>query len=212
MTFGTAQNRLFPAYVAAASLAGFGLVLLLIRVDGVQVVRALPPRPGRVPLVVYLLAVAGAPGLAWLPGVVSTAVSGDVAQAVGPCTSVVTDVLGLGLVLPVAALGAVQLVRRRPTGRLLALVVLVLNVCTGLVLIGQGMAQLIAGVPLTSAEIVWKMWTSAALTLVAGALLARMTGGASAAAGQWSLPAERRSKAMRRAQSRSAARSPRRCR
>ena len=39
---------------------------------------------------------------------------------------------------------------------------------------GQGVAQLVSGVPMTPAEIVAKMLTFAVLTLVAGGLLARL--------------------------------------
>jgi hypothetical protein len=174
MTFGTAQNRLFPVYVAAASLAGFALVNLLARMDVVQVARALPLRPGRLALATYLLAVGAALALAWLPRFVSTAVTGDIGPAVGPYTAMVTDALDLGLVLPVAVIGAVQLLRHRPAGRLLAVVMLVVNVCIGTVLIGQGAAQLAGGVPLTPPEIAAKMVTFALLTLVAGGMLSWM--------------------------------------
>ena len=51
---------------------------------------------------------------------------------------------------------------------------LVVNVCVGTLLIGQGIAQLVSGVPLTPAQIVAKMLSFAVLTLVAGGLLARM--------------------------------------
>jgi membrane protein implicated in regulation of membrane protease activity len=59
-------------------------------------------------------------------------------------------------------------------GSVLALIMLVLNVCVGVVLMAQGVAQLLSGVPLTVGEIITKMLTFAALTLVAGGLLARM--------------------------------------
>ena len=51
---------------------------------------------------------------------------------------------------------------------------LVMDVCIGMVLIAQGIAQLVSAVPLTAGEIITKMLTFAALTLVAGGLLARM--------------------------------------
>ena len=92
----------------------------------------------------------------------------------GPYTSAATEALDLGLVVPVAVIAAVQLLRQRPLGSVLALIMLVINVCIGVVLIAQGIAQLVSGVPLTAGEIITKMLTFAALTLVAGGLLARM--------------------------------------
>jgi hypothetical protein len=80
-------------------------------------------------------------------------------------------------------IAAVQLRRQRPLGGVLALVMLVINVCIGVLLVAQGVAQLVSGVPLTTGEIVTKMLTFAALTLVAGGLLVRMArAGASNAA------------------------------
>jgi hypothetical protein len=173
LVFGIAQNRLFPLYVAAASLAGFALVLVTSRLNVNEVAAALPAQPGRKILAAYLIAVAAALTLAWLPGMIITAVTGDMANAVGPYTSTATEALDLGLVVPVAVIAAVQLLRQRPLGSVLALIMLVVNVCIGAVLMAQGAAQLVSGVPLTASEIVTKMVTFAALTLVAGGLLAR---------------------------------------
>ena len=54
---------------------------------------------------------------------------------------------------------------------------LVINVCIGVVLMAQGVAQMVSGVPLAAAEIVTKMLTFAALTLAVGVLLAWMLRG-----------------------------------
>jgi hypothetical protein len=112
--------------------------------------------------------------LAWLPDLLLTTVTGDIGQAVGQYTSSATHALDLGLVVPVAVLSAVKLLRHRSSGRVLTLMMLVLNICVGSVLIGQGVAQLVSGVPLTPGEIVAKMLTFAFLTVFAGGLLARM--------------------------------------
>jgi hypothetical protein len=172
--FGIAQNRLFPLYVGAASLAGFALVLVTSRLSADQVAAALPAHPARRVLAAYLIAVAAALTLAWLPGMITTAVTGNIADAVGPYTSAATEALDLGLVVPVVVIAAVQLLRQRRWGSVLVLIILVINICIGVVLMGQSIAQLVAGVPLTAGEIVTKMLTFAALTLVAGGLLARM--------------------------------------
>jgi hypothetical protein len=156
MTFATAENRLFPAYVAAASLAGFALVVVARRIDPIRVATALPDHPGRGALATYLLAVAAALTLAWLPGLAVTAITGDIAAKVGPYTSSVTDALDLGLVVPVAVIAAVQLLRGRPEGSVLTLIMLVVNVCIGILLVAQGVTQLASGVPTTIGEIIAK--------------------------------------------------------
>jgi hypothetical protein len=178
MTFATAENRLFPVYVAAASLAGFALVVVARRIDPIRVATALPDHPGRGALATYLLAVAAALTLAWLPGLAMTAITGDIAAKVGPYTSSVTDALDLGLVVPVAVIATVQLLRGRPEGSVLTLIMLVVNVCIGILLMAQGVTQLASGVPMTIGEIIAKMLTFAVLTLVAGGLLIRMASAA----------------------------------
>lgn len=174
MTFATAQNRLFPVYVAVFSTTLFGL-LTASRAHDVRAVAAVfPDRPGRRPLAVYLGAVALALTMAWLPDLLATAVSGDVAEAVGPYTSSVTHALDLAVVVPVAVVAAVLLLRREPLGAYLTVVMLVLNVLIGVLLMAAGVAQLLDGVELTVAQIVAKMATFAVLTLVAGGLLVRL--------------------------------------
>jgi hypothetical protein len=174
MTFATAQNRLFPVYVAAASLASFALVAVVSRMNVSGIAGVIAERPGRRALATYLVAVTAALTLAWLPDLVSITMTGDITAAVGPYTSLATHALDLGLVVPVAVLSAVKLLQHRPSGRVLTLVMLVVNVCVGTLLMGQGVAQLVSGVPMTPAEIVAKMLTFAVLTLVAGGLLARL--------------------------------------
>lgn len=174
MVFATAQNRLFPLYVLTAAVAGATLLATVARLDVRAVAGALPGRPGRGVLAGYLFAVAAALTLAWLPTMLGVALTGEVAEHVGPYTSSVTEALDLGLVVPLAVFAAVQLRRGTDLGEVLTLVMLVVNVCIGTLLMGQGVAQLLSDVPLTTAEIVAKMATFAALTLVAGGLLLRM--------------------------------------
>ncbi len=174
LAFGNAQNPLFPAYVAGMALAGFALVRVAMRVDTRAVASRLPERPGRRALVVYLWAVAAALTLAWLPELVALSGGGDIAEAVGPYTSQVTHALDLGVVVPVVVITAALLQRGHPAGAALCVVMLVVNVCIGVLLMSQGVAQLVADVPLTIGEIAAKMLTFAALTLVAGGLLLRM--------------------------------------
>ncbi len=145
--------------------------------DVSRIADGIPESPGRAALTIYLLAVAAALSLAWLPELISITMTGDIAQAVGPYTSLATHALDLGLVAPVAVLSAAKLLRRQPSGRVLTLIILVVNVCVGTLLMGQGLAQLVTDVPLTPTEIVAKMLTFAVLTVVAGGLLARSAWG-----------------------------------
>jgi hypothetical protein len=181
MVFGAAQNRLFPAYVAAAAVAGFALARAASRLDTAWLRRSVPAAPLRRALVGYLGCVAVALVAAWAPPMVGATVTGEIADAVGPYTSSVTQALDLGVVVPIAVLAAVRLWRGRASGFALTLVLLVVNVCIGGVLLAQGAAQLLAGVPLTPGEIVGKSLSFLVLTVAAGALLARIAATSSAA-------------------------------
>jgi hypothetical protein len=175
MTFATAQNRVFPLYVAVFAASLFAFVRVFSAIDADLVSSRFPRRPSRPFLVGYLLAVAAALTAAWLPSLIAAAVdAGQIPAIVGPYTSSVTHALDLGVIAPVVVLAAVLLRRRTPLGHVMTLTVLVLNVSIGLVLMGQGAAQLLAGVPMTPGEIVSKMLTFAALTVVAGWVLVVM--------------------------------------
>ena len=174
MVFAVAQNELFGLYVVAMGAALFALVLVLADVVPRAGDLDLPGRPGRRALEIYLGFVALALTAAWLPELLSVSLGGGIAEHVGPYTSSATEALDLGLVVPVVVVAAVQLHRGRPMGRLLTLLMLVLNVCIGVLLMSQGIAQLVLDVPLTTGEIVVKMATFAVLTFVAGGLLLRM--------------------------------------
>jgi hypothetical protein len=102
------------------------------------------------------------------------AVTGDIADHVGPYTSSATEALDLRGVAPLAVLAASLAWRRSPIGVALALVLLVMNVCIGVVLLAQGASQILSAVPLTTGEIAGKSLSFLGLTVVAGGLLGRI--------------------------------------
>jgi hypothetical protein len=99
-----------------------------------------------------------------------TAVTGTLAEAVGPYTSATTEALDLGLVVPIAVIAAVQLLTRRPMGRVLALMMLVVNVCAD----GPRRRSTRVGRTAHRPRNRHHDVTFAALTLIASGLLARM--------------------------------------
>jgi hypothetical protein len=174
MVFGTAQNRLFPAYVVAASVSLFALARTVASLDAAALARELPTSPSRRTLVGYLVAVAAALTAAWAPSMLGAALSGDIADHVGPYTSSATEALDLGGVVPVALVAAALVRQGRALGIAMSLGLLVLNVCIGVVLLAQGASQVLSGVPLTTGEIVGKSLAFLGLTVVAGGLLGRI--------------------------------------
>ena len=171
MVFATAYNRLFPLYVALFSASLFAFLLAFSSVAPREVAAQFPAHPSRRVIAGYLWAVAALLTLVWLPSMLTPLVTGDTPELVATYTTMPTWALDLGVIAPTAALAAILLRRGRPQGYRLATVMLILNVTIGAMLMGQSAAQLVAGVPLTTGEIVGMILSFAALTVVAAGLL-----------------------------------------
>lgn len=167
----TAYNRLFTVYVALFSLSLFAFLLAFGAIDAHRVAAEFPTRPSPRVIGGYLWTVAALLTLVWLPLMLPSLFTGEAPEVVATYTTMPTWALDLGVVVPAAVLAAVLLRRGQPLGHLLSVLMLVLNVTIGLMLMSQGVAQLIAGVPLTTGEIVGMVLSFAALTVVAAGLL-----------------------------------------
>jgi len=174
MVLSTAFNRLFPVYLVLFAASLFALPLAVASVDRERFVRTFPSRPSRNALVAYLGTLAAVLTLAWAPAMVAGALTGDVPARLGAYSTEVTWALDLGVVVPAVAATALLLHRDAAFGPLAATSMLSLNVALGLALLGQGVAQLLADVPMTSGERIGAMASFAVMTLVAGTLLTRL--------------------------------------
>jgi hypothetical protein len=174
MSLYTAFNRLFPLYLVVFAASLFALPLAFASVDRVRFARVFPTRPSRAILVGYLGALAAALTLAWAPAMIASMLTGDVPARLGAYSTEVTWTLDLGVVVPVVVVTAALLRRRAALGPLAATAMLSLNVALGLALVGQGVAQLLADVPMTGGEIIGAMASFAIMTAVAGVLLVRI--------------------------------------
>jgi hypothetical protein len=174
MSLYTAFNRLFPVYLVVFAASLFALPLAFASVDHVRFARAFPTRPSRTILVGYLGALAAALTLAWAPAMIASMLTGDVPARLDAYSTEVTWTLDLGVVVPVVVVTAALLRRRAAPGPLAATVMLSLNVALGLALVGQGVAQLLADVPMTGGEVIGAMASFAIMTAVAGILLVRL--------------------------------------
>jgi hypothetical protein len=171
MSLYTAYNRLFGLYVVAFGLALFAAPLALRSIDQVRFAAAFPTRPSRRLLLTYLGVLAVALAAAWLPPLVSAAVTGDPPTRLDVYSTEVTWALDLAVVVPAVAVTAWLLHRGADLGLLAATAMLSLNVALGSALAAQGVAQLVAGVPVKPGEIIGMMASFAVMTSVAAALL-----------------------------------------
>ena len=174
MVLFTAFNRLFPVYLVIFAASLFALPLAIGSIDREQFARTFPSRPSPAALAAYLGSLAAVLTAAWAPAMLAAAVTGELPARLGAYSTEVTWALDLGVVVPAVAATALLLHRRATLGPLAATAMLALNVALGLALVGQGAAQLLADVPMSTGEKVGAMASFAVMTLIAGTLLARL--------------------------------------
>jgi len=146
MAFLTAFNTLFIVYVALFSLSLFGFILALSSLDPQDVADRMSERFPRRVVIWFLILVAGFLSLAWLGLVVPPSLQGSAPAGLDAYTTMVIQVLDLGVIVPTALITAVLLWRQRPWGFLLAAVLLVKIITMGAALISMIIVQLLAGV------------------------------------------------------------------
>lgn len=171
MALVTAYNGLFLLYMAlfAASLYAFILALTLFDLS------TLPARfSSRFPrrgFVVYLFAISALLLFVWFGlSLLPALVAGKILMELATYTTLATYALDLAVIVPAAFIAGGLLARRKSLGYLLGATMTILNVTIGLLLIGQGAAQLIAKVPLPIGAILGFMGSFAISTIVATVL------------------------------------------
>ncbi len=168
MSVCTAYNNLFLVYAAIFSASLFAFILTLASFDLNTLARHVSPRLPYRGMSLYLYAVAAVLLIVWLGlSLLPAMLEGRAPNEVAIYTTTATYALDLGVIVPAVIIAAVLLRRRTPLGYLLAATMTLLNVTIGVLLLGQGAAQLLAGVPLPIGAIVGFMASFAILTFVA---------------------------------------------
>lgn len=147
MAFGTAYNNLFLVYVVLFSASLFAVVVLLTSFD----LQSLPshfaaslPRRG---IGGFLIGSGMILTLIWLVlSIVPALLQGQAPPEVKSYTTFMTGVVDLAIVAPALMVAGALLLRRAPSGYLLAATLLVFTVILGPNLIVGGMLQLLTGV------------------------------------------------------------------
>ena len=177
MSLYTAYNPLFGLYVLALALAVWAAPLALRSIDPAGFAAVFPSRPSRRLLLGYLACLAALLVLAWVPSLLAAALSGGPPSRLGLYSTEVTWALDLGIVVPAVAATWVLLHRGATYGAVAATAMLALNVALGAALAGQGIAQLVGDVPVSTGEVVGPMASFALLTIVAASLLLPLLAG-----------------------------------
>jgi hypothetical protein len=147
-------NALFPVYVVVGSASLFGLALTCRTID----LAALPadrwaalPRRG---LAVFMFASGAVLFGVWFGmGLLPALIGGGPPEKLDIYTTPVTYALDLGIIMPLVVLAGALILRRAPTGYLIAFPLLVVEVSLAPIIAAQSISQLAAGVDFTPAQI-----------------------------------------------------------
>jgi hypothetical protein len=170
MAFLTAFNPLFLVYVALFSLSLFAFILALTGLDKQRVAVQTSVRFPRKALIGYFLSVAAFLTVSWLGLVMSAIRSGQLPAGSEPYTTLVIQVLDLGIIVPTAVLTAILLWKGSAWGYTLATVMILKILTMGAALISMIVRQWLVGVPLEPVTT-----TLFGLICVSGLILAVLT-------------------------------------
>jgi hypothetical protein len=163
MAFGGAYNPLFLVYVAVFSASLFALILSLLAIDPTRLRARFSGRFARRPVAWTMIGFASLLTLMWLGRIVPNLAAGTPPPGLESYSTLFVQAGDLGIVVPLAFLSGVLLLRRSPTGFLLAGVMLVKGATFGLALIGMIVAMAALGAEVVVFEAVF--FTTLAIVL-----------------------------------------------
>jgi hypothetical protein len=146
MAFLTAFNSLFLVYVALFSLSLFAFIFALYGLKPETITAHLSEKFPRKAIAIFFIIVGAFLSLAWLGLVLPPMFSGATPNGMEAATSMVIQVLDLGIIVPTSILTAVLLLKRRPWGYALSMVVLVKMLTMGAALIAMIINQMLSSV------------------------------------------------------------------
>lgn len=151
-SFGLAYNALFLVYIALFALVLFAFILALMTLDIPTLPESFSPRLPRRLIALFLFALGTFLLTAWLERIVSAALANHSPYGLETNTTLVIQVLDLGLVVPVSLLGGILLWQGRPWGYLLSSIVLIDGLTYFLALLAMIIGEILAGVQMSTVE------------------------------------------------------------
>jgi hypothetical protein len=151
-SFGLAYNTLFLVYVALFALVLCAFILALMALDIPALPEGFSSRLPRRLIASFLFALGAFLLTAWLGRIVSAALANQSPYGLETNTTLVVQVLDLGLVVPVSFLGGILLWQGRPWGYLLSSIVLIDGFTYFLALLAMIIGEMLAGVQMSIIE------------------------------------------------------------
>jgi hypothetical protein len=142
MGFGAAYNNMFLAYILIFSASLFGLILALLSFDMEKLPSYVKPGLPRKGIGIFLIVSGAILSLIWLALTILPAlIAGKTPPEAYYYTTFVTGIVDIGMVAPALILAGALLLRKAPSGYLLASTMLVFTCILGTNLILGGILQ-----------------------------------------------------------------------
>jgi hypothetical protein len=153
MALGAAYNQLFLIYIALFSASLHAFVLALMSIDRQALHSRFPTGMPRRGIAAFMFASSLVTLVVWLSPLISVLLQGQPPKLLDSYTTVVTDVLDLGIIVPAAFISGVLLLRRNVLGYLIAfpLLTLIVLLLPGITL--STVNQVAVGISFTTGEI-----------------------------------------------------------
>ncbi len=146
-------NPLFLVYVALFSLSLYAFILSLMSIRVDELPQRFSPRLPRRGIAAVLFAIAAFLLLAWMGRIMPALLTNTPPFGLEHYSTLIIQVLDLGLIAPLAVLAGVLLLKRRPFGYLLAALALTKGLTMGIAVSAMGFGQQLAGVAMSPVEL-----------------------------------------------------------
>lgn len=150
-TFLAMFNPLFLVYVILMSASLYAFLLALAAIDREKLLRAIKERFPARSTAGFLLFMAAAVAMLWL-GKLAPMLRGDLPEGLEHYATFVIQAMDLGVVVPAAAVAGILLLRRRPWGYLLSVVLMMKMVSMLTALTAMIVMQAVSGIAIGAAE------------------------------------------------------------
>lgn len=154
MSLGASLNDLFLLYVALFSTSLFAFILLLRSIDVASLSARFSDQLPRRFIAGYMIASGVLTATVWLMPQIAWLIDNEIPERMDNATTMVTDVLDLGIIVPLTLVSGILLLRRDPRGYNVAIPLIVVVVLLVPVIGAQTASQISAGVTLSAGEIV----------------------------------------------------------
>jgi hypothetical protein len=153
LAFAAAYNRLILVYVLLLSASLFAFVLALTSIDLKTLPKAISVDLPNRRIAAFMFLAGGVVLALWGMEIAGSLLSGQPPELMTRYTTTVTHAIDMGIIAPSAILAGVLLWRRVPFGYALAFPLLTLNSLIGLVVIGQTLSQINAGIEFQTGQL-----------------------------------------------------------